>query len=57
MPSYMVVLSDEGDFSLVTLGEKVNELMQDGWTCVGGIALICNKDGVLLSAIQAMQKA
>jgi len=53
----MVVLSDEGDFSLVTLGEKVNELMQDGWTCVGGIALICNKDGVLLSAIQAMQKA
>jgi hypothetical protein len=56
MPSYRIVHADDDDRTLDTLTERVNELLDEGWKCTGGVSVNLDKKGNLLAAFQAMIK-
>jgi hypothetical protein len=48
-------LADHSKWLLNSLGKKVNDLMQEGWICTGGIQIV-SAEGTICDAFQAMVK-
>jgi hypothetical protein len=60
MSSYKIVYSDyllSYDIdTMKNLQEKVEVLLNEGWTCTGGVTVSFNKDGHVIRIYQAMIK-
>jgi len=53
MSSYKIVYSDVEDTMCETLEEKVDALIKQGWSCVGGVCAV-SSEGIVYRLYQAM---
>ena len=59
MQSYKLVYADCGttdDYIVKDLEKKVNALLDQGWTCLGGVVISFNDNGHIIRMYQTMLK-
>lgn len=60
MSSYKIVYTDnQGDYDfkqIKNLEEKVNKMLEEGWSCIGGVVVSFNDLGYMYRMYQTMVK-
>jgi len=60
MPSYKIVYCDtmgQSDYVMIqNLEAKVKDLLAEGWSCIGGVAMSFSESGYIIQMYQTMIK-